>query len=77
MTIISGALIGPLRSGAFRNGVRRVATIARRLAVPWQRRAAVKLLRQLDDRELRDIGLLRSQIDQAVRGVANPDLARL
>jgi uncharacterized protein YjiS (DUF1127 family) len=31
-------------------------------------RAAIKTLRELDDRALRDIGLTRSQIDVAVRG---------
>ena len=32
------------------------------------RRAAIASLRELDDRELRDIGLVRSQIEDAVRG---------
>jgi uncharacterized protein YjiS (DUF1127 family) len=34
-------------------------------------------LRQLDDRELRDIGLNRSQIADAVWGHSNPELGRL
>jgi uncharacterized protein YjiS (DUF1127 family) len=41
------------------------------------RRAAIKMLRQMNDRELRDIGLTRSQIEDAVRGFATPDLGRL
>ena len=32
------------------------------------RRAAIASLRELDARELRDIGLVRSQIEDAVRG---------
>ena len=32
-------------------------------AAYWERRAAIKTLRELDDRDLRDIGLVRSQIE--------------
>jgi uncharacterized protein YjiS (DUF1127 family) len=32
------------------------------------RRAAIKTLRELDDRALRDIGLVRAQIESAVHG---------
>ena len=42
------------------------------------RRAAVKTLRELDDRALRDIGLSRSQIEAAVQGgITLPDLGRM
>jgi uncharacterized protein YjiS (DUF1127 family) len=41
------------------------------------RRAAIKMLRQMNERELRDIGLTRSQIEDAVSGPANPDVWRL
>jgi uncharacterized protein YjiS (DUF1127 family) len=34
----------------------------------------MKTLRQMDDRELRDIGLTRSHIEHAVCGVPDPDL---
>jgi uncharacterized protein YjiS (DUF1127 family) len=37
----------------------------------------MKALRQMDDRELRDIGLVRSHIEHAVRGIPDPDLGRL
>ena len=40
------------------------------------RRAAIKTLRQMNERELRDIGLTRSQIEDAVCGLANPDVWR-
>jgi uncharacterized protein YjiS (DUF1127 family) len=40
----------------------------------WEkRRAAIKALRQLDDRELRDIGLSRDQIEAAVCGFARAE----
>jgi uncharacterized protein YjiS (DUF1127 family) len=42
-----------------------------------ERRAAVKTLRELDDRALRDIGLVRSQIEDAVAGSTFPELGRL
>jgi uncharacterized protein YjiS (DUF1127 family) len=47
------------------------------LAAYLERRAAIKALRLLDDRELRDIGLVRSHIDQAVWGLVDPELGRL
>jgi uncharacterized protein YjiS (DUF1127 family) len=37
------------------------------------RRAAIAHLRELDDRELRDIGLVRSQIEGAVHGFMTSD----
>ena len=44
----------------------------------WHRRAAIKALRQLDDRALRDIGLARCHIEAAVGGGAlNPEMGRL
>jgi uncharacterized protein YjiS (DUF1127 family) len=45
------------------------------LAVYLERRAAIKALRQLDDRALRDIGITRCHIEAAVTGDA--ELARL
>jgi len=48
------------------------------VAAHWERRAAIKALRQLDDRELRDIGIARCHIETAVlSGAANPDMGRL
>jgi uncharacterized protein YjiS (DUF1127 family) len=39
----------------------------------WQmRRASARILRALDDRMLRDIGLTRGEIDRAVRGLRRP-----
>jgi uncharacterized protein YjiS (DUF1127 family) len=47
------------------------------LADYLERRAAIKALRQLDDRALRDIGIMRCHIEAAVTGLANPELGRL
>jgi uncharacterized protein YjiS (DUF1127 family) len=45
------------------------------LAAYLERRAAIKALRQLDDRALRDIGIVRCNIEAVVIG--DPELARL
>jgi uncharacterized protein YjiS (DUF1127 family) len=46
---------------------------ANRLSAYLQRRHAIKALSQLDDRELRDIGLSRRQIESAVCGFARAE----
>jgi uncharacterized protein YjiS (DUF1127 family) len=47
------------------------------IALYFARRAAIKSLRELDDRALRDIGLLRCQIEPAVPGsMTAPDRGR-
>ena len=46
---------------------------ADRLAAYLECRDAVKRLSQLDDRELRDIGLSRGRIESAVRGFARAE----
>jgi uncharacterized protein YjiS (DUF1127 family) len=49
-----------------------------RIAGYFVRRAAIACLRELDDRALRDIGLVRSQIETAVHGfMTASDLARV
>ncbi len=40
-------------------------------------REAIKTLSELDDRALRDIGIERSRIESAVRGVVDPEFARV
>jgi len=57
--------------------LRRLEAAALWLAAYLDRRAAIKALQRLDDRELRDIGLVRSHIEQAVRGLADQELGRL
>jgi uncharacterized protein YjiS (DUF1127 family) len=41
------------------------------------RRQAIQTLHELDDRALRDIGIERSRIESAVRGIHNPDYGRI
>ncbi|WP_291532242.1 DUF1127 domain-containing protein [Bradyrhizobium sp. UBA2491] len=43
----------------------------------WVRRDAIKMLRQLDDRTLRDIGISRCQIETAVTGNFDLELMRI
>jgi uncharacterized protein YjiS (DUF1127 family) len=48
------------------------------IAQHFARRAALKRLRECNDRELRDIGLSRGQIEAAVYGcITRPDRARI
>ena len=57
--------------------VRWIGIWARAVAAYWERRAAIKVLLERDDRELRDIGLVRSQIEAAVGGAFNPHMGRM
>jgi uncharacterized protein YjiS (DUF1127 family) len=51
---------------------------ARDIAHYFARRAALKRLREFNDRELRDIGLSRGQLEAAVYGlITRPDQGRL
>jgi uncharacterized protein YjiS (DUF1127 family) len=43
------------------------------LVAYWMRRAAIKQLQQLDNRQLRDIGLSRCGIEVAAHGLERPD----
>ena len=77
MSTMSQAAARPamsLNSGGF---FRRFGVWAQALVDYLHRRSAIKTLRQMDDRELRDIGLARSHIEDAVCGFADPDLGRL
>ena len=48
------------------------------IARHFVRRTAIATLRELDDRALRDIGIVRSQIEAAVHGfITLPDRARM
>ncbi len=42
------------------------------LVTYWARREAIKVLSEMDDRALRDIGITRSHIEGAVHGVVDP-----
>ena len=67
----------PARSGTGVGFARWLAMLGNSIAVWWLRREAIKALRQLNDRELRDIGLARCHIEAAAKGDTNPDIARL
>lgn len=58
----------PSRSGFFRF----IANGATALFNHLERRAAIKTLGELDERALRDIGITRSQIEEAVDGAFKP-----
>jgi len=82
MTTMSSASASPAASAAvpaMPGGlIRRFEMGAHALVAYWHRRAAIKALRQLDDRALRDIGLARCHIEAAVGGGAlNPEMGRL
>jgi uncharacterized protein YjiS (DUF1127 family) len=53
--------------------VRTLSRCASWLLTYFARREAVKLLSQLDERELRDIGLTRGRIEAAVNGYARAE----
>jgi uncharacterized protein YjiS (DUF1127 family) len=58
-------------------GVFRVlGTWVNRVVTYLARRHAIQTLSELDDRALRDIGVQRSQIESAVRGVIDPQFGR-
>jgi len=81
MTMMSSTAAQPASPAAWGGFVRLLGSMLRtwvnNLATYWVRREAIKTLRQLDDRELRDIGLPRCHIEVAVNGVTNPDLVRM
>ena len=76
MTTISqtaGRSLRPSSSGGFFSALDpSVTALFNRL----ERRSAVKALNELDDRALRDIGITRSQIEDAVYGQFKTELSR-
>jgi uncharacterized protein YjiS (DUF1127 family) len=77
MSTISSPAAQPSIQNPFSGIVRWAGKGALALAAHLERRAAIKALRQLNDRELSDIGLVRCHIEAAVMGGENPELARL
>lgn len=76
MTTISqtaGRSLRPSSTGGFFSTLINVAFA---LFDRLERRSAVKTLNELDDRALRDIGLNRSQIEDAVYGQFKDELTR-
>ncbi|MGY4571651.1 uncharacterized protein YjiS (DUF1127 family) [Bradyrhizobium sp. USDA 3256] len=77
MSAISSAAAVPARSGTLGGLLRLLRVWGDALATYWVRREAIKTLRQLDDRALRDIGLSRCQIETAVTGDFDLELVRI
>jgi uncharacterized protein YjiS (DUF1127 family) len=69
----AGRSLRPSTSGGF---FRALASGASALFDRLERRSAVKTLNELDDRALRDIGITRSQIEDAVYGEFKAELTR-
>jgi uncharacterized protein YjiS (DUF1127 family) len=77
MTTISQSPAQPSILNPWGRLVRWIGVWAHAVAAYWERRAAIKVLLERDDRELRDIGLVRSQIEAAVGGAFNSDMGRM
>ena len=75
MTMIYPATSQPAVTSPSVGFVGRIGLLAHAVLDYWARRTAIKILSERDDRELRDIGLLRSQIEAAVGGAFNPHRA--
>ncbi len=76
MTTISqtaGRSLRPSSSGGFFSALANSVTA---LFDRLERRSAIKTLNELDDRALRDIGINRSQIEDAVYGQFKAELSR-
>ncbi|MBR0826041.1 DUF1127 domain-containing protein [Bradyrhizobium manausense] len=69
----AGQNLSPSSSGGF---LRSVVNGVQALFDHLERRAAIKTLNELDERALRDIGISRSQIEDAVYGSVKTDLMR-
>jgi len=72
-TIYTTAESAPARGGF----IRLLGNWANGLAAHWVRREAMKTLQAMDDRELRDLGITRSHIEDAVWGKPNPEFGRM
>jgi uncharacterized protein YjiS (DUF1127 family) len=60
-------LMSSIRSGSSGEWGRRLSACVNRVMTSWARRETIKMLRELDDNQLRDIGLLRHQIESVVK----------
>jgi uncharacterized protein YjiS (DUF1127 family) len=76
MTTLSPTAGRPARADVSGGFVRWIEAGAHALLTYLERRAAIKTLRQLDDRALRDIGISRCQIEAAVGGALYAEMAR-
>ncbi|MCC8967882.1 DUF1127 domain-containing protein [Bradyrhizobium sp. Pear76] len=77
MTTISSPAAAPERPSILGGLLRLLRICGDALATHWVRREAIKTLRQLDDRTLRDIGISRCHIETAVTGDLDLELVRI
>lgn len=76
MTTFSQTAGRSLRPSSMGGFFRALAHGASALFDRLDRRSAIKMLNELDDRALRDIGITRSQIEDAVYGQVKAELTR-
>lgn len=76
MTTISQTAGQSLRPSSSNGFLATLAHAAHALFDRLERRSAIKTLNELDDRALRDIGITRSQIEDAVYGQFKAELTR-
>jgi uncharacterized protein YjiS (DUF1127 family) len=74
MTILSNRSATTVAPSPWAGLARRVAAWPLALMTSWHRRATIKTLRQLDDHTLRDIGLTRADIEDALCDRSSLDL---
>jgi uncharacterized protein YjiS (DUF1127 family) len=60
-------ILSSIRSSSAGEWGRRLSSYVNRVMTSWARRETIKMLRELDDNQLRDIGLPRHQIESAVK----------
>lgn len=77
MAMMSSTAAPLARSGILSGLLRLLRASGDTFVTYWVRRDAIKTLRQLDDRTLRDIGLSRCQIEPAVAGDLDMELVRI
>lgn len=71
MAILITRSTQPVASDRWAGLARQVAAWPLGLMTYWHRRATIKALRELDDHSLRDIGLTRADIEDAMRDKAS------
>ncbi len=77
MAMMSEAATPAATTGWTGGFIRAIASWMQAVVSHSHRRAAIKALRELDDRALRDIGLTRPLIVSAVKGELDAELGRL
>jgi len=74
MSILTSRSPIPVASSRWTGSIRRVTAWPLALMSYWHCRAAIKTLRELDDHTLRDIGLTRADIEDALCDRSSADL---